>query len=72
MQETELYYIQHKGFVGNCLLWWCVNGGGYTCNLDKAWKVNLAQAKEICASRPTQDIPRKVSEIDAIAERHAG
>ena len=67
----KLYYIQNKGFVGNCLIFWRKDGHGYTCNLDKAWKVSLEKAKEICKDRPKEDIPRSAEEIDAKAERHA-
>ncbi len=36
----DLYYIQDtRTYTGNSVMWWCVNGEGYTSNLDKAWKV---------------------------------
>lgn len=34
---TALYYIQDtRQVVGNCGLWWCPNGAGYTCTLADA------------------------------------
>ena len=67
---AELYYIQNKGYVGNCLLWWKVDGHGYTCNLDLAWKVTKEEADKICRSRPEQDIARRADVVDAMAVRH--
>ncbi len=65
-----LYYIQHRGFQGNCLIWWADGGHGYTCNLDEAWMLPLKKAKEVCRSRPAEDIPRAIDEVDKVAVRH--
>ena len=36
----DLYYIQDtRTYVGNSVMWWRVDGHGYTPNLDEAWKV---------------------------------
>ena len=46
----ELYYIHcraHGAYVGNCMLWWAEGGSGYTCDLDKAWKVTGEEADSI-------------------------
>jgi hypothetical protein len=71
---SDLYYIQNKkgaGCVGNCTLFWCVDGSGYTVDLDKAWKVSKEQGESICRSRrPTEDYLHSVDRIDAIAHRH--
>ena len=69
MSQT-LFYIQTKGYCGNCLLWWADGGHGYTLNLDEAWRVTREEAEEICKSRPVEDIPHSVVEIDALAHRH--
>ena len=53
--EPPLYYIQNRGFSGNCLFW---------------WKVTAEQAKRICRDRPEEDIPRLVEEMDQIAQLH--
>lgn len=33
--DDALFYVQN-GFVGNSVLWWQLNGGGYTTKLNKA------------------------------------
>ncbi len=65
-----LYYIQNRGFCGDCLLWHKEGGHGYTMDLDQAWKVTKAEAERICAHRPHEDFLRPVSEMDAAAARH--
>lgn len=38
---TKLFYIQDsRNYVGNNVLWWRVNGQGYTTNLAEAHKVD--------------------------------
>lgn len=38
--SEQLFYIQDtRSYCGNSVMWWCVDGQGYTSNLDKAWKV---------------------------------
>jgi hypothetical protein len=66
----EFYYIQHKGYVGNCLQWWKVNRCGYTCDLLKAWKVRKTKAEEICAVRPDEDIPWPASKAEHLVQWH--
>jgi len=39
MSETEpaeYYILDTRQVVGNCAMWWCPEGKGYTCDLDKA------------------------------------
>ena len=35
LEEGCWYYLQNKsqGYVGNSLLWWALNGRGYTCDI---------------------------------------
>jgi hypothetical protein len=66
----KLFYIQNKGFVGNCLLWWGPEGKGYTTDLDKAGKYTVAEAIRRCSSRPEQDFYHPVDVVDAQAVRH--
>ena len=68
--QPTLYYIQNKGYCGNCLQWWCIDGKGYTLNLDAAWRNTKKKAESICRDRPHQDIMWPVDEVDAIAHRH--
>ena len=67
---SDLYYIQNKGYCGDCLLWWRDGGHGYTIDLNKAWKVPKAKAIDLCRSRPFEDFAWSVDEIDKVAERH--
>lgn len=66
----EMVYIQHRGFVGNCLMWWAKGGHGYTTDLEQAWCVTEQHAAGICKSRPEQDKARPVRIVDALASRH--
>lgn len=68
--SNELYYIQNKGYFGNSLRWWKPDGGGYTSDLNKAWRLTLAEAERICSSRPREDYPRLCVEVDQLAQRH--
>lgn len=68
--RVPLFYIQNTHYCGNCLGFWCVDGKGYTCNLDEAWKVTKKQAESICSSRPKEDIAWPVEAIDALVVRH--
>lgn len=63
--KAELYYIWNGEYVGNAMLWWGPDGGGYTCNIERAGKYTLEDALRINKSRGT-DIPFPVSHIDAI------
>lgn len=69
--EPDLYYIQNRGFEGNCMRWWKHEGHGYTSNLDEAWKLDRERAIDLCLNRPDEDFAYPCAEIDEIAERHA-
>jgi len=68
--EETLYYIQDtRGFVGNSVLWWGVNGGGYTTDIEKAGKYTEDEAQKICKNRNTdRAFPCKY--IDSIISKH--
>jgi hypothetical protein len=68
--EMSCYYIQNKKSIGNCMIFWRIDGHGYTCNLDEAWIVTKEKAEEICRSRPKEDIPRLCYEVDKLSQRH--
>ena len=68
--EESLFYIQNRGPVGNCALWWRAGGCGYTCDLDDAGVFTEEQAREICRRRPDMDRAWPKSQIDGLAVRH--
>lgn len=68
--SAGLYYIRNAGVCGNSARWWCVDGHGYTSDLNKAWKVTKLKADSICRSRPMEDSAHLVDEMDKMAERH--
>jgi hypothetical protein len=70
VETPQLYYIQNRGYCGNCMSFWRMYGKGYTCDLDDAWKVPKEKAEEIVRSRPTVDTAWPVEQIDAAAQRH--
>jgi len=70
IRNQHLFYIQNKGFCGDCLLFWRANRCGYTTDLRQALKVGPAEADKICSSRIGEDIPWPVNQLDAVAEMH--
>ena len=68
--SAPLFYIQNRGYCGNCLLWWRADRHGYTMNLDEALKLPENEARRLCESRPNEDIPRPVKMIDKYTARH--
>ena len=51
--NESIYYIRKEGYVGNSLIWWRPNYGGYTTNLDEAGRYTYVQAMQICKSNKT-------------------
>jgi hypothetical protein len=70
VDSTELFYIQDTRGCWNCLLWWCPDGQGYTTDIDKAWKVDSAEAARICRMRPGQDVAWPAHLVEQVARRH--
>lgn len=67
MTKVPMFYIRDaRGDVGNCVLWWCPNGQGYTCELDKAGKYTEQEA----FGRRDTDIPVPCEVAEAAAIRH--
>lgn len=63
-----MYYIQYKGYCGNCLIWWKVDGKGYTSDLNKAW---LLTEEEIKTKKWREfDIPRKKKDVEQFIVKH--
>lgn len=47
--EDALYYLQDtRQNVGNCMLFWCPQDKGYTCQLDDAGKYTGPEARSRC------------------------
>lgn len=69
MSDFELYYIQAQGYVGNSIIWWGENSGGYTTNLKKAGRYTKEEAQAICRSRGA-DTAWPCDYIDSIAVPH--
>jgi len=69
--EVPLFYIMNRPTLsGNSVLWWRVDGHGYTDDLAEAWKLNGYDAARICAARPGSDFRLPVDLINSIAQRH--
>jgi hypothetical protein len=63
----ELYYIQDtRQYVGNSVMFWRVDGNGYTTNPDEAWKVPLEKA---LGHRET-DVPIPAALVERIKKYH--
>jgi hypothetical protein len=51
--DACFYVLDARTVVGNCAMWWCPNGQGYTCDITKA---GLYTAKR-CAGMRETDVP---------------
>lgn len=68
--SEELYYLQDsRGYCGNDVLWWALNGNGYTTDLSKAHIFTRTEALSQNRCRET-DIPWQKDYIDG-KTRHA-
>jgi hypothetical protein len=69
-KQGKKFYLQHKGYCGNCLLWWKHNNCGYTCNIKEAKVFSEEEADAKCRQ---SDLLKKWDKeyIDAHAELHA-
>jgi hypothetical protein len=61
---TDLFYLQDsRTYVGNDVMWWALNGNGYTTDLRKAHVYTKEQAQAKHNARET-DIPWPKEYID--------
>jgi hypothetical protein len=68
--EGQLFYIQDgRQVVGNCVLFWRVEGQGYTCDLKEAWRVPYDKALSLENNRSTE-ILWPCEELDRISKVH--
>jgi cell division ATPase FtsA len=66
----EMYYIQDtRSYCGNSVMWWAVDGHGYTSDIAKAWKVSKHYAERMIRSRDT-DKAWPVSEVNKHIRQH--
>jgi hypothetical protein len=71
IQKPSGWYVQHKGYSGDCLIWWRKGRAGYTLDLDQAMVVSEEESKAICRSRPDEDIAWSKEFIDETTEGSA-
>ncbi len=63
-ETDELYYIQDtRSFHGNALVWWGIDGGGYTSDISIAGKYPYKRMVQIITNR-FSDVAYKCSYID--------
>lgn len=61
---SELYYLQdNRQYVGNDILWWAINGEGYTTDINRAQTYMKEQALSQHQCRET-DIPWPKTYVD--------
>lgn len=61
----DLFYLQDsRSYVGNDVLWWAINGNGYTTDMRLAQTYTKDEAQAQHSSRPS-DIPWPKSYIDS-------
>ena len=67
--RTDLFYVQdRRQYVGNDVLWWARNNGGYTTNLDDAEVYTKEEALKVCENRET-DVMWPFDFVNSIARR---
>ena len=68
--KPELYYLQNTqgGYCGNSLMWWAIDGKGYTVDIRCAqvWTQEEIDNK----SMRSCDIPHKKNIIDRLVQHH--
>jgi hypothetical protein len=65
--DDERYYIlDRRQVVGNCALWWCPDGKGYTCDLDAAGKYSWDEA----SSNRDTDVPVPCELAERLVVKH--
>jgi hypothetical protein len=60
------YVLDARTVVGNCAMWWCPNGQGYTCRIDEA---GLYTADDVKSMRET-DVPIHRDEVAKFVVQH--
>lgn len=68
--QSESFYIQAQGAVGNCAVWWRANKAEYTCELSDAGKYSRQEALEIIGNKSHGDTAWPSALIDSLVVRH--
>lgn len=67
LDDNALYYVQDtRQVVGNCVLWWCAEAKGYTCELGEAGEYTGAEARGMRGT----DVPWPVAAVRSVAVQH--
>ena len=53
----DYYILDTREVVGNCAVWWCPDGSGYTCDLEEAGLYTLEEAS--CHRNTDIPVPRE-------------
>lgn len=65
MTDEDQYYLQDsRSYLGNDVLWWALEGNGYTTDLSKAQVYSKEEALRLHQNRPS-DIPWPKRYVDA-------
>jgi hypothetical protein len=64
--EACYYVLDARTVVGNCAMWWCPKGNGYTCEIDKA---GLYTADDVAGMREA-DVPIHRDEVTKLVIQH--
>lgn len=70
LSEEKAYYVQDKrNYVGNSVIWWALNGNGYTTNLDQAQKYTKKEVQTFINGRET-DVIWDSEHVESVVKRH--
>lgn len=70
LPSDKTFYVQdRRGYVGNSVLWWGLNGDGYTTNIDNAHKFTKNEVQSFIGGRET-DIIWESQHIESVVKRH--
>lgn len=68
--SEPLFVIENIRQGSDCRIFWRTDGNGYTRILDEAWQLSEARARDICKSRPQEDIAQPFDVMAKNAVRH--
>lgn len=68
--DPPMYYIQNRGYCGNCMFWWRPDGNGYTLDLNTAGRFTRDEAERIVRGRPDVDKAWLCSDVHKAVKLH--